>query len=194
MLDATDYWENRYAGGGNSGAGSYGAENTFKFSYIKSIVEKYGVTSINDFGCGDGEQIKNLRTPYIDHEITYRGVDVSPTAVNKCKARYKNVSSFSFYNDSSEIKEADLSLSLDVLYHILDEDIYHTYLDNLFSKSNKYVLIYAVDHDESRNNGHMYSRAFVDYVVEKYTCELIDTHPYPAKKGKGDVAFYLFKK
>ena len=196
MFNAATYWEKRYAGGGNSGAGSYGDENKFKFSYIKSIIEKYGVSSVNDFGCGDGEQIQNLRTPYVDHEVTYRGMDVSPTALNKCKARYENVSSFSFYSDPSEMEAADLSLSLDVIYHIVDEDVYHTYLDTLFSKSNKYVLIYAMDHDAARKSSHMYSRAFVDYVVEKYTCKLIDTHPYPAKKDKEDqrVTFYLFEK
>jgi trans-aconitate methyltransferase len=194
MMDATNYWESRYTGGGNSGLGSYGEENAFKFSYIKEIIETYNLKSINDFGCGDGNQVSQLRPPYIAHEIAYKGWDVSEIAVNKCTEMYKDVSSHEFSYDISEWDAADLGLSLDVLYHIVDEDIFYTYLENLFNKSKQYVIIYAVNHDLLRNNSHIYSRAFVDYVVEKYDCELVDTRPYPDKIGRGDVTFYLFKK
>ena len=34
-------------------------------------------------------------------------------------------------------KKADLSMSLDVLYHILEDNVFNSYMINLFNSSNK---------------------------------------------------------
>ena len=42
-----------------------------------------------------------------------------------------------------EIITYELSLSLDVIYHILDDNEYKKYMEDLFKFSNKYVIIYS---------------------------------------------------
>ena len=50
------YWETRYASGRNSGVGSYGGFAEFKAETINSFVSSCNVTSVIEFGCGDGNR------------------------------------------------------------------------------------------------------------------------------------------
>ncbi|GAJ08100.1 unnamed protein product, partial [marine sediment metagenome] len=52
-----EYWESRYAGGGTSGAGSYGKPAEFKAQVLNSFVKDNGISSVIEFGCGDGNQL-----------------------------------------------------------------------------------------------------------------------------------------
>src|SRR5690348_2974605 len=69
------YWESRYVGGGSSGAGSYGQFADLKASVLNHFVEANGVTTVTEFGCGDGNQLSLMRYP------SYTGFDVSETVV-----------------------------------------------------------------------------------------------------------------
>src|SRR5690349_24554192 len=51
------YWEERYRQGGNSGVGSYGQLARFKAQTINRFVAEQAVTSVVEFGCGDGAQL-----------------------------------------------------------------------------------------------------------------------------------------
>ena len=48
------YWEQRYAGGGTSGAGSYGAAGRLKAEFLNAFVREHEVQSVIELGCGDG--------------------------------------------------------------------------------------------------------------------------------------------
>ena len=72
------YWETRYSGGGNSGAGSYGQLAEFKAEVINDFVISKGISSIIEFGCGDGNQLLLARYP------RYTGLDVSKVALARC--------------------------------------------------------------------------------------------------------------
>jgi len=184
-----NYWEERYRSGGNSGLGSYGHENQFKINYIKNIIQAHSIQSINDFGCGDGNQIEGL----VDL-VNYKGYDISKTAVEICKERYKDASNFNFSLDFTDWTQADLCMSLDVLYHIVEDDLFYEYVMNLFNYSLSYILIYSVESNLLRSH-HAKSREFVQYIISEYNCQLIETNKYPPKDRKDNgVGFYLFKK
>src|ERR1700722_8820213 len=77
--NSAEYWEQRYKGGGNSGAGSYNRLAEFKAGFLNGFVDEHQITSVIEYGCGDGAQLKLARYP------SYTGIDVSATAVKRCR-------------------------------------------------------------------------------------------------------------
>ena len=71
------YWEDRYARGGTSGAGSYGRAAEWKAQIVNAWVRELGITSVIDWGCGDGNQLSLADYP------RYLGLDRSPSAVRR---------------------------------------------------------------------------------------------------------------
>jgi hypothetical protein len=188
MFKSKEYWENRYKSNGNSGLGSYGDEAKFKSNYINDAIIKYNIKSINDFGCGDGNQISQLE----NFEI-YCGTDVSNTTLLNCIQKFKNVNKYKFVSNISEMNDADLCMSLDVLYHITEDDYFNDYMHNLFSLSKKYVLIYSVNSNELTTVPHMKYRDFLSWIEKNVSdFKLIDSSKYE-KKNNG-VGFFLFMK
>jgi len=159
------YWEKRYSSGGNSGYGSYGKFAKFKAKIINSFVRNNKIKSIIEFGCGDGNQLSLFDFP------NYKGLDVSKTAINLCRERFKNdkTKSFFFYDpksfkENSEFK-AELALSLDVIFHLIEDDIFESYMSHLFSSSRKFVIIYSSNMDIKRREiDHVRHRRFTDWV------------------------------
>ncbi|MBI9086447.1 MAG: hypothetical protein JEZ11_22820 [Desulfobacterales bacterium] len=138
------YWERRYAQGGTSGAGSYGRLSGFKAEVLNAFVQERRVQSVIEFGCGDGNQLTLARYP------SYVGLDVSKTAVSLCGRRFAMAPDKSFFIyapgcffDRAGLFSADLGISLDVCYHLLEEDVYQCYMQDLFSASLRYVAIYS---------------------------------------------------
>lgn len=155
------YWEGRYRGGGDSGAGSYGRAALHKARVLNEFVAARGVRSVIEFGCGDGSQLRFARYP------RYLGFDISAAAVQRCRARYEQDTSRSFSTlDSYRGERADLALSLDVLYHLVEEETFRSYLERLFGAAGRYVIIYSSNTD--RNFGfrgtHVRHRRFTDRV------------------------------
>ena len=182
-------WNNRYQNGGNSGSGSYNELYIFKRDIINDIINKNSIKSIIDFGCGDGNQIKEINAK------NYIGIDIAKASIDICKMKYNNDSTKKFYTyneiDTMNL-QSDLTMSLDVLYHILEEECYVTYLKNLFSSSN-YVLIYSNNYN-GHIDDHMHTRKFTNDVENMFPNW--DLHEkinqiYP-KKSSAD--FYLYKK
>ncbi len=140
------YWEQRYASGGTSGAGSYGKLAEFKAEIINSFIKNNNIASVIEFGCGDGNQLSLFDIP------SYVGLDVSRTAIKFCMRRFKNDKTKSFFlyepecfADNNNIFKADLALSLDVIYHLVEDPIFELYMKHLFSSSDKFVIIYSDD-------------------------------------------------
>lgn len=187
-FNSKKYWEDRYKRGGNSGLGSYGDESEFKSKYINKLISEKNIKTINDFGCGDGNQISLLKG--FDK---YVGYDVSETAILNCKKKFENEKQFVFVNHISKMKSSDLTMSLDVVYHIIEDDVYHEYMNNLFGLSLKYVLIYSIDSDSLRSGvEHMKYRKFSTWVLKnKSDFKLTEFYPYIKENNVG---FYLFEK
>jgi SAM-dependent methyltransferase len=197
-FDSNKYWEDRYKNNETSGDGSYGKLAIFKGNIIYNFIKEYDVKSILDLGCGDGNQLKYYNTT----NINYIGVDPSSTIINKLKEIYKNDKNKKFIIlDKNFNTKAELTLSCDVLFHLINLNIWEKHIDNLFNISTKYVIIYAYDFDQDWNN-HCKSRKFTDFIKKKYSnWQLIKVikNEYPLFEGCDDKNasmsdFYFYKK
>jgi hypothetical protein len=157
------YWEKRYAAGGNSGAGSYGRFAEYKAEVLSAFVDTHQVRGVIEFGCGDGNQLSLARYP------AYLGLDISSTTISRCKERFKSdrIKSFHLMSEYSG-ETADLALSLDVIFHLVEDNIFEHYMQMLFKASNRYVIIYSSDFDDNRGfeERHVRHRNFTNWVKE----------------------------
>ena len=175
-----NYWEARYSGGGNSGAGSYNRLAQYKAAVINDFVQQNQIRTVMEHGCGDGNQLSLASYP------EYAGFDVSSTAVLKCQSRFKQDMSKTFRTSDTYAGEvAELGLSLDVIYHLIEDHVFEAYMERLFDSSSKFVIIYSsntAEYNFSYSASHVKHRKFSDW-IEK-TCplwELFDNTPniYP---------------
>ena len=195
-MGSDSYWKDRYRLGGNSGPGSYNTLAEFKASVVNQFYAEKNLKTVIELGCGDGNQAS-----YFDFE-SYCGYDISWTAIKKCRNQFKKDKSKKFdLQKNLKDKQADLVLSLDVLYHLVELEVFEQYLNQLFDASKNYVLIYSTNHNDIEYNGsHVRHRHFTDWVVKNrkdfsLTLELKNKYPY-----KGDITtgsscdFYIFSR
>ncbi len=189
------YWELRYGLGEDSGDGSYGEEANYKRTFINGLLTRRSVASVIDFGCGDGNQLEGLQ---VDR---YRGLDVSPTAVGRCAARYAHRQDWSFATlDTYGGESAEAALSLDVLYHLVEEQIFATYLDRLFGAATRLVVIYASNSDSSGAafGRHVRHRAFIrwvaDHAPEFRLIESPDRPDHLPRRGPHAASFWVYER
>lgn len=153
------YWEARYRRGGTSGAGSRGHLAHYKASVLNGFIAVNDVTSMIDMGCGDGNQLA-LTAPPMD----YVGVDVSPAALALCAARHPE-RRFVTPDALEAVPAADLTVSMDVLFHLTEDAAFEDGLRTLFSWSKRFVLIYASNIDLAWPSPHVRHRCFTKYVA-----------------------------
>lgn len=191
------YWNDRYLLSGNSGSGSYGILAEYKAQIINEFVKKNKVETVTELGCGDGNQLKLSNYP------KYFGYDVSIKAVEICKKQFKNESSKQFFvlNELSTILSSELALSLDVLYHLVEDEVFDTYMRKLFNSSTKYVLIYSSNYDKMIAK-HVKSRKFTDWIdlniKNEWTLIQKINNEYPFDETKPNESsisdFYIYEK
>lgn len=191
------YWEKRYSAGGDSGVGSYSFFAQFKADVLNEFVATHDVHTVIEFGCGDGNQLGLAKFP------TYLGFDVSSTAVEKCQELFKSDAHKSF-RLTSEYKgeKADLALSLDVIYHLIEDDVFEQYMRTLFEASNRYVIVYSSNTDDNRRykGTHVRHRKFTRWVEDhrqnwKLVEHLPNRYPYRGDYRKGSFAeFFIYEK
>jgi Methyltransferase domain len=192
---SSDYWEKRYAKGGNSGVGSYGRLAEFKANFLNAFVEENHINSVIEYGCGDGSQLKLTRYP------SYTGVDVSPRAVEICRALFATDHSKRFFH-TDVVKQpmvADLALSLDVVYHLVEDSVFESYMHRLFDSSQRFVIVYSSNVDDATPSKHVRHRCFTTWVEQNrpqwyVTSKMTNIYPFdPANAGETSVAdFYVF--
>lgn len=191
------YWESRYQGGRTSGAGSYGDVARFKAEVLNDFVRANSVMDVIEFGCGDGHQLSLAEYP------RYKGLDVSSTALRLCSERFRDDPTKSFYLydprhtiDNAGILRADLALSLDVIYHLVEDEIYESYLDQLFAAGTRYVIVFSSNHEDQSLAAHVRSRAFVETVEARFgtdwTLERKIENPHRGPESFAD--FYVFER
>ena len=163
---SAQYWEERYQQEGNSGAGSYGRLADFKAEVINQFVSEHNLQTVIEFGCGDGNQLSLSSYPH------YTGFDVAREAIARCQKIFEKDSRKQFLHVSEWAEQqAELVLSLDVIYHLIEENIYDDYMTKLFASSTRFVIIYASNNEEfNRLLGdhvkHVRHRKFTDWVVK----------------------------
>lgn len=197
------YWEERYQSAGNSGSGSYDHLAQFKAEFLNKFVADNGIKTVMEFGCGDGNQLTLAQYPQ------YLGLDVSPTAVKLCYKLFKSDHSKSFYvynstafYDHARLFHADLTMSLDVLYHLVEKEIFESYLRHLFAAADKYVIIYASDYNQKEEPvyRHENRRNFTKFVAENisgWKLKEVIKNKYPVDKYQergSDSDFFVYEK
>lgn len=190
-FNSGSYWEKRYAQGENSGDGSYGQLAQFKADVLNPFVREHQVQSVIEYGCGDGNQLQLFTFP------SYLGFDVSRTALQLCQKKYAHDPSKTFKLISDYQGEtAQLTLSLDVLYHLVEDAIYTAYLNRLFTSAQAYVIIYSSNFDDNSPTRapHVKHRCFTNWVTQNYAnWQLVQqvSNPYHEVSSAD---FYLYAK
>ncbi|MFU8843255.1 MAG: class I SAM-dependent methyltransferase [Bacteroidales bacterium] len=195
------YWEERYIAGRDSGSGSYNRLAIFKAEVVNHFVKENNIKKVIEFGSGDGNQLSLGEYP------DYIGLDVSPTIIRLCKEKFSEdkTKSFFLYDslcfvDNHNIFKADLTLSLDVVFHLTEDDVFHEYMKSLFGCSTHYVIVYSSNTDKPQRV-HEKDRAFTKW-VEQYApgWKLIKmiNNPYPFDPKDPDntskADFYFFER
>jgi len=184
-FDAARYWQREYASGGSSGAGSGGFNYEFKRDYVTSVIRRFGIASVIDFGCGDGGQVRELPV------AEYYGLDVAQAAIDRCRKLYGDRSGWRFdLLSHAVVGRYDLALSLDVLYHVTEYQDYLAYLRRLFTAA-PLVLIYANRQGRPKQDApHILWRdhraEIARLISDRFA--MIEASPHPTKS----TGFYLY--
>jgi len=201
-FSSQDYWQGRYAGAGNSGSGSYGRLADHKADVLNRFVTEHNIERVVELGSGDGNQLSLANYP------AYVGIDVSPAAVALCEERFRDHDDYRFLR----LPEVDwktlaaefrpqLVLSLDVLFHLIEDDVFDTYMTNLFRFENATVAIYSSNGNFSVAAPHIRNHTFTDW-IERHApeWELTGTvpNPYPWDESDPDNTsfsnFYYYRR
>lgn len=202
FTESNDYWDKRYLAGGNSGIGSYGRLAAFKAEVINQIIDEYAVSSAIEFGCGDGNQLEQF------HFSRYIGLDVSPSAIGRCAQKFNDHKNRSFllyqgaaFADNAGVLRSEVSMSLDVIYHLVEDSVFETYMRHLFQSASMLVLIYSSNKNGSFTSAHVRERKFTDWIdVNQPDWRLIKHIPNRFPPGFDEnpevsfADFYLFAK
>jgi SAM-dependent methyltransferase len=167
-------------------------------------VQEHNIQSVLEFGCGDGNQVSLATYP------SYIGFDVSPTAIALCRERFRDDSTkqFFLYNPNNFERngalkpKADLVLSLDVIYHLIEDRVFELYMNHLFACSRKYVSIYSSDTDNNSptQTAHVRHRhfslwitdCFPDWILQE---QLLNRFPYEGDAETGSRSqFFVYAK
>jgi trans-aconitate methyltransferase len=193
-----NYWENRYVQGGNSGAGSYNKLAEFKAEVLNEFVNENKISSVIEYGCGDGNQLVLANYP------TYTGFDVSAKAIKMCENLFKNDTTKNFkLTDEYNSETAELTLSLEVIFHIIEDELFDSYMQRLFDSSTKYVIIFSSNTNDNSGNSvkHVKHRKFTDWVdnyrsnwkLEKYLPNKYPVTPGVSSSETSFSDFYIYK-
>lgn len=184
------YWDQRYAKGGTSGAGSYGRLAQFKADVLNRFVNENCIESVVELGCGDGNQLALFQFP------RYLGVDVSPAAVARCRERHGADSTKAFRLASElGVARGQLALSLDVIYHLVEDSVFETYMRQLFAVSDRFVGIYSSDFDGQADSPHVRHRAVRKWVgdhMPEWELITVEKNPYPLMSDPENESFADF--
>lgn len=192
-----DYWVKRYQKGGNSGPGSYSELAEFKARVLNGFVAEHGVQSVMEFGCGDGNQLELAKYP------SYTGFDVSPVAVQRCRERFKHdpTKRFALVHEHAG-ETAELTMSLDVIYHLVEDAVFEAHLRSVFGSSTRFVVVYSTNRDAPDDAGlpHVRHRQFTTFVERQLQgWRLTKTEKQP-RAYSGDIVassmaeFYFFER
>jgi SAM-dependent methyltransferase len=195
MRSSHRYWEQRYRMGLTSGSGSEGALAEYKAGVLNRFVKDRGIRSVVEFGCGDGQQLALATYP------DYLGLDVSATAIELCRQRFAGQAgrSFLWYDprhavDLGGFVGADLTLSLDVIYHLVEDDSYRLHLRDLFGVARRYVAVYSSNRTEGGSLRHVRHRRFTDDVQSGQPGFRLLEHVLNPHASRTFADFYFFER
>lgn len=192
---SAQYWERNYARGGTSGPGSYHAAAEVKAAFLNDFVRTREVTSIIEFGCGDGHQLSLADYP------AYIGLDVSRSAIELCQRLFVGdpAKSFFLYDgtcfaDRAGLFAADLAISLDVIYHLTEDAVFKAYMTHLFAAGTRFAIVYASNQEIPGTAPHVRHRHFTRWVeANAKDWRLLEVTPGP-NAGPDRADFFAYER
>jgi SAM-dependent methyltransferase len=196
---STDYWRRRYASGGRAGKGTYGRLGAFKAKVVNDFFLRERVTSAVDFGCGDGDQAALFTV------ARYTGVDVSEAAIARAKVQFDGRTGWHFLTlEEAALNHprADASLSLDVIFHLVEDELFEHHMHRLFDAAERFVVIYSSNKtDSGSKQGRIRHRVFTDWIAANASdWTLLQRIPnrFPrrpwAQRDRSFCDFYLYRR
>jgi hypothetical protein len=189
------YWERHYRQGGTSGDGSDGVLAEAKANFLNEFVRAHGLRSVTEFGCGDGYQLSLADYP------RYVGLDVSRAAIELCKVRFADdpAKSFFLYDgscfvDRAGLFSADLAISLDVIYHLVEDNVFEAYMTHLFAAGRRYVVVYATDTQMRGTAPHVRHRRFSSWVESSCPRWRLARVTRGPNSGPGRADFFVYQR
>jgi trans-aconitate methyltransferase len=162
--------------GRGSGDGSRGHLAEYKSMFLRDFVEAHNINYYLEYGCGDSYNLAITSEYCPDLQIV--GLDVAPKAIEMCKQKLPQ---HEFYLveefDKTPPAKNSLVTSLDILYHLVEDEVYNDYMKRLVEFNAEYIIIYSPDFNNDKYAEHVRARKFTDNkrLQEKY--KLILHHP-----------------
>jgi SAM-dependent methyltransferase len=135
----------------------------FKAEILNEFVRVRNIRTVIEFGCGDGAQLQLARYPQ------YVGVDVATVSIDRCSHLFAPDPTKRFYLAGAFPKDLGpfaLALSLDVIYHLVEDSVFDAYMRRLFSAAQRYVVIYASNYDALTPALHVRHRKFTTWIAK----------------------------
>ena len=92
---------------------------------------------------------------------------MSRSAIRLCKRRFAEDSTKSFFLyesdsfvDHAGLLAADLAISLDVVYHLIEDRIFDEYMGHLFAAGERYFVVYSTNEVREGTAPHVRDRQF----------------------------------
>lgn len=186
---SANYWEGRYQVGSDSGAGSYGLVAAQKAAFVNEFVAEHAVQSVIEFGCGDGNQLGLARYP------RYLGLDVSREAVRICQEHFARDTTKAFkVVDEYDGERAELALSLDVIFHLVEDAVFEDYMSRLFDAAERYVIVFSSNTNRRTpiDRAHVRHRRFTDWTAQRADWRTLE---HSRTKGvRRRAAFFVYER
>ena len=189
---SSSYWERRYARGGDSGAGSSVVLAAYKASVLNDFVQTHSIRSVVELGCGDGQQLLLAEYP------AYTGLDIAASAVARCRTLFAGDDGKKFVHyDPTKFEpgdfQADMAISLEVIFHLTEEKLYRLYLQHLFALSRRWVVVFSSDESDETDGvfPHFRQRQFSKDVPEGWVLRERITNPH---RDRSVSDFFVFEK
>lgn len=132
-------WNKHYENGGKSAEDNNYLEPT---RWKHDILNRYytpGKDTIIDVGCGDLQ----FWNGYLRPEDRYMGIDISQEIINRHRKNHPNQHFITSSSDQGWDISADVVICIDMLYHILDDDVYIKTLQNIKRYAKRNILIFT---------------------------------------------------
>jgi cyclopropane fatty-acyl-phospholipid synthase-like methyltransferase len=165
----------------------------FKAEALNQFVVEHHVESVLEFGCGDGHQLSLASYP------RYIGLDVSRTAVSRCAELFAadTTKSFLLYHPMAFINhdaiKADIAVSLDVILHLVEDEVFDTHMRHLFGAAARYVAVFSSNREAACSEPHVRHRIFTSWVeAHAPDWQMLGRVVNPYKGGDSLADFYFY--
>ena len=130
----------------------------------------------------------------------YLGLDVATFAVEQLRQRFSGDSTKSFHQYGPDVDpaasglRAELGLSLDVIYHLVEDAVFEKYLRDLFRASDRFVIIYSSNTPIDGTQRHVRHRRFSDFIDAHLSQWKLAQHIQNPHRAESHSDFFIYEK